>query len=89
MKLTRVSAGWYATPDGRFAVIGDDPDSGVTKDEADGAGVEAGMSTQREWQVVEDAQGRLREDHHAGTTLAWVDRLSEGKDHLRRMGVIE
>lgn len=90
MKLTKIAVGWYANEDGTWAVVGDAPGEVATKLEADGGdlfhvpGINTGCSTQREWQVVRDAQGRLREDNHAGTTEAWVDTLREGRAYLAR-----
>lgn len=78
-KMTRIAAGWYATPDGKHALIGDNPSDVVSKLEADGGdlshapGIGTGSATQREWQYVHDPQGRLREDHNAGITHGWHD----------------
>jgi YD repeat-containing protein len=69
-------------------VIGDDPGDIHTKVEADGgdfghaAGIGTGCATQREWQVVYDRQGRLREDNDTGEIMFWADSLREGREWL-------
>lgn len=92
MKLKKIAAGWYATEDGTYAVIGDDPGDVVTKLEADGGdlthapGIGTGCATQREWQVVHDPRGRLREEAQpsggGSSTIVWVDTLREGRAEI-------
>lgn len=90
MKLQKIAVGWYASEDGRWAVVGDAPGEVATKLEADGGdgwhapGINTGCSTQREWQVSYDPEGQLRVDHNAGRTVAWVDTLREGRTVVSR-----
>lgn len=100
IKLNRIAAGWYATPDGKWAIVGDDPDSIPTKAqvEADenaaplkplGSGVFGGeraslvgCATQREWMVVYDRQGRLRENSNDGENVQFFDTKREAQAWL-------
>ena len=75
MKLNRISTGWYASEDGKWAVQSDgyDPIPAYLRE---GHGVAAGI-TGGEWAVVHDAQGRLREDSSVGENLNWYDTKRE------------
>lgn len=89
MKLSKVALGWYASADGTWAVVGDAPGEAVTLEEADGDGVGCGCSTLREWQVLHDAQGRLRSSSNEGTNRAWVGTLREGREAVDQFVSLE
>ena len=85
LKLKKVARGWYATDDGTWAVIGDNPNEVATVEENNGSGIQTGCSTQREWQIVFDSRGQLRESHLAGNTVEWVDTLTQGRTRLAKL----
>ena len=62
MKFTKIEAGWYATEDGRYAVIVDGYKPSKSIDSIPGGyeGFKGG-----EWASVFDGQGRMRNDHQA------------------------
>ena len=64
MKFTKVCAGWYATEDGRYAVVidGYTPSAELLAEESITGG---------EWVAVFDGLCRLREDNNAGENLDW------------------
>ena len=67
MKFTRISSGYYATPDGTYAVV-KDVTGYVSAEETDRTG-EANDG----WCLAHDPQGRLREDQNAGDNVDWFD----------------
>jgi hypothetical protein len=67
LKFTKIRAGWYATEDGRYAVIVDGYGYVPVADRDYNGSASDG------WSAVIDPQGRLREDHQAGETLDWFD----------------
>lgn len=77
--LTKVRAGWYASADGRWAVVSDGyPDSGsVAADRSGYDGFQGG-----EWAVVFDGEGRLRDDHNVGDNLDWLPTKREAVERL-------
>lgn len=86
-KLTRVTAGHYATVDGTVAIVNDGLGR-VPQSERDGSGIRAGV-TGNEWAVVQDPEGRLREDHNGGDHHGdWFDTKREAIDFARKAGLI-
>ena len=78
MKFTKISAGWYATPDGRYAVVIDGLPY-VTIAEREGQGINAGI-TGGEWSANFDSSGRLREDNNVGIKIGWSDTKRDAID---------
>lgn len=71
MKFSKVEAGWYATEDGKFAVVVECGGYSNTYDrEVNGEGNDG-------WALCYSPGGALREDHHAGETLNWFDTKRE------------
>lgn len=71
LTFTKVARGYYATPDGRYAVAKDGTGY-VTIAERDGSGVMTGCDDDG-WSWSFDAAGRLRTDQDAGETMDWLD----------------
>lgn len=80
MKFKRIQAGWYATEDGRFALV-NDGHGFVSQAERDGDGLMAGV-TGDEWAAVFSPGGGLTTDHNAGENLEWFDTKREAKEFL-------
>ncbi len=72
-KFTKVERGWYATADGKYAVVVDgyEPSQSVGADRSGYEGFQGG-----EWALVHDPRGNLREDHN-GTNLDWFSTKRE------------
>lgn len=79
LKFTKVDRGWYATEDGKWAVVADGYAPSVH------AGADAGYDRHDpgthnlyegyvggEWAVVYDAHGNLRAAHNDGENLDWL-----------------
>ena len=75
LRFTKVMRGWYATPDGRYAVVAD-PRAHISKENQDYTG-EANDG----WAAAFDPRGGLREDEQSGDTLEWLDTKREAVDH--------
>ena len=75
LKFTKIRAGWYATEDGRYAVVSDGLGY-ISQAETNGSGVNAGVANDG-WAAVFDPQGRLREDHNEGDNIDWLDTKRE------------
>lgn len=69
MTFTKIARGWYATADGRYAIVIDGYEH-ISGADREGDGVAAGL-TGREWALAFDPGGRLRRDHNAGENLDW------------------
>jgi hypothetical protein len=82
-KLTKVASGWYATEDGRWAVVGDQADV-TSQRESGGTGVSTGLPTSTEWAVTHSPEGLLREDANRGNVVAWVETLTQGRAYVER-----
>jgi hypothetical protein len=67
MKFNRIRAGWYATPDGKYAVIVDGLPY-ISVEEYSGSGIHAGC-VGGEWIAVHDPEGGLRESQSAGENI--------------------
>lgn len=80
-KLTKVEAGWYATEDGKLAVVAEGHGYINADGRAEGYGNDG-------WAVCYDPQGTLRDEHNAGETVAWVDTLREGKERVAAEALI-
>ena len=93
-KFTKVRAGWYATEDGKWAVVSD----GYEK--SNSVGAESGMTVHGawsyegfvggEWALVFDPRGNLREDSASGGSenLDWYPtkrEAVEAYDHWSRV----
>lgn len=74
MKFTKIEAGWYATEDGRYAVVidGYKPSAELRDQE---------FITGGEWATVFDGRGGLRENHNAGENLDWFSTKREAVAH--------
>ena len=83
MKFTKVTRGWYATEDGKWAVIVDGYER-VSQADRDGDGMLAGI-TGREWALARDPEGRLRESHNAGENVDWFPTMRAAKHYARGM----
>jgi hypothetical protein len=68
--LRKVRAGWYASLDGKWAVVSDGYPAIASVDAESATGYDGFQGG--EWAVVYDAQGRLREDHNQGDNLDWL-----------------
>lgn len=75
MTFDKILAGWYASPDGTYAVVRD----GYEKSASVGAEVSTGYEGFQggEWAAVYDPQGRLREDSGAGDNLDWYPKMAD------------
>ena len=87
LRLTKVTAGWYATEDGTMAVINDGIGY-VTIAEREGSGISAGI-TGGEWAPIIDPQGRLRQDNGVGQNMDWFSTKREAVEWLERWGARE
>ncbi len=85
-KFTKVTAGWYATEDGKYGVINDGLGY-VTIEAREGNGVDAGV-TGDEWGfiVFKNANGRV--ENNDGENIDWFDTKREavafGQDYIAR-----
>lgn len=73
MTFTKIRAGWYATPDGTYAVISDGLPAGnnwQTDTPQDQRHAENSFQG-GEWAAVYDHQGRMRDDASLGENLDW------------------
>lgn len=70
LKFTKVQAGWYATEDGRYAVVSEGMNYVNADGRSDGADNDG-------WSASFDPNGQLRTDHNAGENLDWFDTKKE------------
>lgn len=84
IKLSHVDYAWYASADGKWAVVGDGADAKVSKAAADGDGVGAGLNTSSEWQVLYSPDGSLRTQREHAEMIQWVGTLREGREVVNR-----
>jgi len=86
MTFKKVTAGFYATTDGRYAVMVDGYEY-VTIAEREGTGTEAGI-TGGEWAAVYCPAGTIRESHNSGENIDWYATKREAVNacqaHARR-----
>lgn len=73
------AAGFYATPDGHYAVISDGYEH-VSQTDREGSGVTAGI-TGGEWAAIYDPKGQLNADHNSGDNLDWFSTKAEALAH--------
>jgi len=71
LKFHKIEAGWYASEDGRWAVVVDGYGH-VSQADRDGDGLLAGI-TGNQWAAVFSPRGGLDRDHNAGENLDWFD----------------
>lgn len=71
LTFTKIRAGFYATPDGRYAAQRD-VTGYVTIEDREGSGVRAGCDDDG-WSLSFDRDGRLRSDQDAGELLDWFE----------------
>jgi hypothetical protein len=91
VEFTKIVAGWYATEDGRFAVINDGIGH-VTINEYEGADDSTGTAigvVGGEWAFAKDEkEARLRVDNNAGENVDWFatkrEAVEAANDYERR-----
>ena len=89
VKLTKVERGWYASEDGRFAVVAD----GYSPSQSQGAGWSGSGAGETlsyyegfiagEWAAVYSARGGLRENSNDGTNLDWFPTKREAVSFIQ------
>jgi hypothetical protein len=87
VRFTKVARGWYATEDGRYAVVADGYEGSlsvgadVNYSRHSKAGGGYGGFQGGEWALVYDPAGGLRESHNAGTNVDWFPTKREAVEH--------
>ena len=77
MTFTKIERGWYATADGRYAVISE---NALSADENS-----TDFVTATEWALCSDPNGDLRHSRHAGENVDWFDTKREAVEAANRM----
>jgi len=80
MKMTKVSRGWYATEDGRYAAIAD----GYEKSLSCGAEGDYDGFPGGEWAAIYSPGGGLREESQIGDNLDWFPTKREAVECAER-----
>ncbi len=80
MKFQKVEAGWYATEDGRFAVVIECGGYSNTHDREDNGEGNDG------WALCFSPGGELLKDHQSGETLEWFNTKREAIAHSDSYG---